>query len=125
LYGTYFGGGYPDKMVQGILGIQIVGILFSIFMIYYTFLQYKKKDITIKEYLVWVCLWIIFIVLTIFPNIIRPIVKPIGFARIFDFFIVAGFMFIIGSIFYIYLLVRSNQKRLEDIVRKVAIDKKK
>ena len=41
-----------------------------------------------------------------------------------DFFIVVGFMFMIASIFYTYLVVRKNQKRIEDIVRKVAFEKK-
>jgi len=111
-------------MISGILGIQILGTLFAIFMIYYTFLHYKRKELTIKEYLFWIVLWLVFIVLTLFPHILQPILKPIGFARALDFFIVAGFLFLIGSMFYIYLLVRGNQKRLEEIVRKLAFEKK-
>ena len=111
-------------MASGILGIQILGILFGIFMIYYVFLHHKRKELTIREYLFWVSLWVLFIILTLFPLLLKPLVKPIGFARTMDFFIVAGFMFLIGSLFYIYLLVRGNQKRLEEIVRKIAFEKK-
>ena len=112
-------------MTAGILGIQILGILFAIFMLYYTFLHHKRKELTIKEYLFWIFLWGIFIVLTLFPWLLKPLVKSIGFARTMDFFIVAGFMFLIGSLFYVYLLVRGNQKRIEEVVRKVAIEKEK
>ena len=111
-------------MIPGILGIQILGILFGLFMIYYVFLHYKRKELTIKEYLFWIILWVLFIILTLFPWILKPLVQSIGFARTMDFFIVAGFMFLIGSLFYIYLLVRGNQKKLEDIVRKIAFEKK-
>lgn len=111
-------------MTAGILGIQILGILFGLFMIYYVFLHRKRKELTIKEYSFWVILWILFIILTLFPGLLKPLVKSIGFARTMDFFIVAGFMFLIGSLFYIYLLVRGNQKRLEEIVRKIALEKK-
>ena len=111
-------------MAPDILGIQIFGVLFGIFMMYYTFLHHKRKELTIKEYLSWVILWVVFIVLTLFPQLLSPFVKSIGFARTMDFFIVVGFMFLFGSIFYIYLLVRGNQKRLEEIVRKIAIEKK-
>lgn len=111
-------------MTPGILGIQILGILFGVFMLYYVFLHYKRKELTIKEYSFWVILWILFIILTLFPWLLKPLVKSIGFARTMDFFIVAGFMFMIGSLFYIYLLVRGNQKRLEEIVRKIAFEKK-
>lgn len=111
-------------MTVGILGIQILGILFGLFMIYYVFLHRKRKELTIREYSFWIFLWILFIILTLFPWLLNPIVQSVGFARTMDFFIVAGFMFLIGSLFYIYLLVRGNQKKLEDIVRKVAFEKK-
>jgi hypothetical protein len=32
-------------------------------------------------------------------------------------------MFLIGAVFYTYTIVRKNQKKLESIVRKVAIEK--
>lgn len=111
-------------MAPDILGIQILGSLFGIFMIYYVFLHYKRKELTIREYLFWIGLWVLFIILTLFPWLLSPIVRSIGFARTMDFFIVAGFMFLIGSLFYIYLIVRSNQKKLEEIVRKIAFEKK-
>ncbi len=111
-------------MTPGLLGIQILGLFFGLFMMYYVFLHHKRKELTIKEYLFWISLWILFIILTLFPTLLRPFVKSIGFARTMDFFIVAGFLFLIVSLFYIYLLVRGNQKRLENIVRKMAIEKK-
>lgn len=109
--------------MASILGIQILGILFAIFMLYYTFLQKKRKDFTTKEYSFWVILWTIFLIVTIFPGLLDPIVKSLSLARTMDFFIILGFMFLIGSIFYTYTLVRKNQKKLEEIVRKVAMKK--
>ena len=51
-----------------LLGIQILGSLFGIFMLYYTFLHYKRKDITSKEGSFWIGLWGLFIIVTIFPG---------------------------------------------------------
>ena len=107
-----------------ILGIQLFGFLFGLFMMYYVFLHHKRKELTIKEYTFWIFLWVLFIILTLFPWLLDPFVTSIGFARTMDFFIVAGFLFLIGSLFYIYLLVRSNQKKLERIVRRMAFQKK-
>jgi hypothetical protein len=112
-----------NTIMASILGIQIVGLLFGVFMMYYTFLHHKRKELTIKEYSFWIILWIVFIIVALFPQILDPLVRSLSLARTLDFFIILGFMFLIGSIFYIYLIVRKNQKRLEDIVRKVAIDK--
>lgn len=108
-----------------VLGIQIAGLLFGLFIIYYSFLNYKRKEFTIKEFSFWLALWTVFIVLSIFPFILDPILKPLGFFRAFDFFIMSGFLFLIAAIFYTYTVTRKNQKRLETVVREMAIKKRK
>lgn len=109
--------------MASIIGIQIVGFLFGIFMLYYTFLQRKRKTFTSKEYSFWMILWTMFLIITIFPTLLDPVVKSLNLARRMDFFIILGFMFVIGSIFYTYILVRRNQKQIEEIVRKIAMKK--
>ena len=107
-----------------ILGIQILGILFGFFMMYYTFLQYKRKEFTIKEYSFWFIFWSVFVVITLFPQILDPVLTTLNIARALDFFIIAGFLFLILVTFYTYTLVRKNQKKLEEVVRNVAIKRK-
>lgn len=107
-----------------ILGIQIIGILFGFFMMYYTFLHYKRKEFTMKEYAFWLVLWAIFIIVTLFPGILDPILKSLSIARALDFFIIIGFLFLIGVIFYTYTIVRKSQKKIEEIVRNIAVKKK-
>ena len=111
-------------MAAKLLGIQIIGILFGFFMMYYTFLYYKRKEFTIKEYGFWLILWASFIILALFPGILDPLLKSIGIIRAMDFFVIAGFMLIIGMVFYTYTLVRKNQKKLEEMVRNIAMKRK-
>ena len=108
-----------------ILGIQILGVLFALFMIYLTFLHGKRKEFTSKEGLVWMLLWVVFIFITLSPSSLDFITKGIfNLKRPLDFFIIVGFLFLIGTVFYTYGIVRRNQKRIEEIVRKVALKKK-
>ena len=107
-----------------VLGIQIVGFLFGLFIMYLTFLNYKRKEFTTKEFIFWIFLWVIFIVLTLFPFLLNPIVKSFGFFRALDVLIVSGFLFLIAAIFYTYTIVRKNQRQLEKLVREIAIKKK-
>ncbi|MBW2976417.1 DUF2304 domain-containing protein [Candidatus Woesearchaeota archaeon] len=104
-----------------ILGIQILGILFGFFMMYYTFLQYKRKEFTTKEYSFWFTFWGAFVVFTLFPQILDPMLATLNIARALDFFIIAGFLFLTFVIFYTYTLMRKNQRKLEEIVRKIAL----
>jgi hypothetical protein len=107
-----------------ILGIQIIGILFGFFMMYYTFLQHKRKEFTIREYSFWFLFWAAFVLITLFPQILDPLLETLNLARALDFFIIAGFLFLIFVIMYTYIIVRKNQRKLEEIVRSVALRKK-
>ncbi len=108
-----------------VLGIQILGILFGLFMIYITFISGKRREFTTKEGGFWIFVWVIFIFIALFPNSLDFIVRGVlKLQRPLDFFIIAGFMFMIGSIFYTYTIVRKNQKKLEEIVRNMAYRKK-
>ncbi len=108
-----------------ILGIQVGGSLFGLFMIYYSFLNYKRREFTAKETSFWIALWSLFIIIALFPFILDPILKPLGFFRAFDFLIMTGFLFLIAAIFYTYTITRKNQKQVETIVRNLAIKKGK
>ena len=107
-----------------ILGIQILGLLFGFFMMYYTFLQYKRREFTIKEYGFWFVFWAAFVVITLFPQILDPLLSTLNIARALDFFIIAGFLFMIFVLFYTYTIVRKNQKKLEEVVRSIAMKRK-
>ena len=110
--------------MANILGIQILGLLFGFFMMYYTFLQYKRKEFTIKEYIFWFVFWAVFVAITLFPQVLDPVLSTLNIARALDFFIIAGFLFLIFAIFYTYVQLRKTQKKLEDLVRNIALNKK-
>lgn len=108
-----------------ILGIQILGLIFGLFMLYLTFLHFKRKEFTIIEYIIWGLTWTAFIIVVTIPKILDPITQTLNISRIMDLLIIFGFMFIISTIFYIYGLIRKIQKKQEEIVREVAIQRKK
>ena len=107
-----------------ILGIQIIGALFGLFMVYYTFLHYKRKEFTVKEFSFWVFLWALFIIVSLAPSLLDPFVKSLELARAMDLLVILGFMFLIGALPYTYILVRNLQKKMEEVVRKIALEKK-
>ena len=110
--------------MANILGIQILGILFGFFMMYYTFLQHKRKEFTIKEYSFWFFFWGVFVIITLLPQILDPLLSTLNIARTLDFFIIAGFLFTIFVVFYTYTIVRKNQRNLEEVVRNIALKRK-
>jgi hypothetical protein len=108
-----------------VLGIQIAGSLFALFMIYYSFINFKKNDFTAKEFSFWFFVWLVFILISLFPNVLDPIVVSLNIARTLDLFIIAGVLVLLGVMFYTYDLTRKTQNKLETLVRKLAIEKKR
>ncbi len=106
-----------------VLGIQVFGIVFGAFMLYMSFLQWKKRQFTLNEFLFWGSFAVAFSALSLFPDVINPITAALKLERKLDLFIILGFMFLIAATFYSYRIVRQTQKQLEDLVRQIALER--
>jgi len=97
---------------------KIIGITFSLFMAYATFLNYKKKEFNKIQFLFWEAVWGFILFVAFFTNLMTEAVQAIGFMRVMDFLTVAGFIVIILLSFYNYSSVSKMKKQLEINVRK-------
>ncbi len=107
------------------LWIQLLGILFSVAMMYFTFVKYKRKEINRGEFATWFVGWILLLALAISPALLDPIIGRLNFYRRLDFFVVIGFFTILGLSFYTYSLVTKMERKLEQFVRHQAIEEAK
>lgn len=108
-----------------LLGVQILGVLFALFMLYLTFVHKNRKELGSKEYYLWIVLWICAIIATLFPNILEPFTRTLRLTRNMDLIIIFGFIFMIGLTFSNYIQQRKTQKKVEALVRNVAIEENK
>jgi len=77
-----------------------------------------------RESVFWFGAWMCFLLLMIFPTSLDFFIRDIlDLGRRLDFFIVIGFMFLIGVVFHTYTIVRKSQNRIDKLVRKMAIEK--
>ncbi len=108
-----------------VLGVQLFGILFGIAMIYFAFLYYKRKDLTINDFIIWLVVWVLFIIAVSFPQRLDVLMDTLGIITAMQFFSVVGIIFLSGVVFYLYTRVRKNQRRLARIVKDVALKEMK
>jgi len=109
-------------MTTTLLGIQIVGVLFGLMMIYVSFMHNKRNEFTSKETFFWMLIWTTFIFVTLVPRSLDFIAKGVlNMGRTMDFLIISGFIMTTGLLYYIYGLTRSTQRKLEEVVRKTAL----
>jgi len=105
------------------LGIQVFGLVFSAFMLYLSFLYYKKKEFTFAEWGFWALFAILFAAVSVFPQVLDPVVRSLNLGRKLDLFIILGFMFLIAVTFYTYRVTRHTDKRVESLVRNIALER--
>ena len=105
--------------------IQFLGIIFGIAMMYFTFLKYKRREITGGEMVIWFFGWIVLVAVALFPFALDSIIAPLHFYRRLDFFVILGFFVLLGLAFFNYSSVKKMERKLEQFVRQEALSKVK
>lgn len=111
-----------------ILGLQITGIMFALLMIYFALLHYKKQHLSGIEIASWLLIWMLVILVVLFPDIVRVYAMSFSVSRVLDLLIAGAFIVMFVMVASAYVRVSELEKRLEDLVRKLALkenDKKK
>lgn len=105
---------------------QVVAIIFGIVFIYLTYLNVKRNEMNTFESYMWYLLWIGMVLASIFLNKVSYFANEIlNFSRTLDFFIIIAFLAIFGIVFYIFIVTKKTQNKVEALVRNLALKEKK
>ncbi|MEX0895736.1 MAG: DUF2304 domain-containing protein [Patescibacteria group bacterium] len=104
---------------------QVTAMLFALFMLYVVFLHQKRKVLGSTEASFWYSLWALFIILSLFPDLLEGITHLLSFERVFDVLVVSGMMVLTVIIFLTYFNQKSATKRFEESIRKIALEEKR
>lgn len=103
------------------IGIQLVAILFVMWMTYFSYLHFRRGEFSIYEYTFWQILWIGLVIVVIYPHSVNFILNAFSISRTFDFVVIVGIMVLFGITFRNYVLMRRMERRFEDYVRQDAL----
>jgi len=90
-------------------------------MIYFTYLNYKRKEISKINFFFWSTLWIAGFFLIVFHKSINKILPEIQIVRVMDLYMILSFLVLFSLIFYIFKIVKRNEKKIEEIARSLAL----
>ena len=79
-------------MVEALLGIQIIALCFAGFMLYVSFLHFKRKNISSVEFVFWLAVWSSFIFFALFPRVLDPVLAQLFIIRAMDLLMIVAFM---------------------------------
>lgn len=107
-------------MVETFLGIQIISLLFAIYMAYMAFIHWKTKNIKTTEFIFWLILWLTFIGFAMYPRLMDPILARLFIARRLDLLMFVAFMILAYLGFQNHIGIKNLQHQVEQLVRKNA-----
>ncbi len=105
--------------------LQILGLAYLTLMLYLTFLYYKKNNYTLRNFLFWVTVWLMGALMLLMPETTSLVTQKLKVARVIDFYLILGIMFFSIICFLSYNQVKRNEQKIEELVRKIALEKKK
>jgi hypothetical protein len=103
------------------LQLQIVCLLFALAMIYWTWTSYRRRTLRLGELALWVAVWSGFSLAVLLPQSVAIFVQRLHVNRVMDLFMILGFMLVWVVLFLNHLELRRMQKRLQDLVRELAL----
>jgi hypothetical protein len=111
--------------MQGFFGLQIIALLFALVISYFTYLNYRRREFTVREFLSWELLWIGFAFVTIFPATFNLVSQRFGAIRPLDLFTILGFVVTLSISFYTYSNLDRLRKKMEKAFRDMALEEMK
>ena len=105
--------------------IQFLGVVFGTSMMYFTYVKFKKKELSKTELYVWFSGWTIMVLLAVRPSTLDFAIEGLHFYRRLDFFVVVGFFVLLGLGFYNYSVSKKMERKMEVLVRKEAMKEEK
>ncbi|GIK83883.1 MAG: hypothetical protein BroJett025_05050 [Patescibacteria group bacterium] len=104
---------------------QIGATLFALFMMYVVSIHKNKSKLSLIEMSFWYSMWGLFVIIALFPDLLTGITQRLSFQRVFDLLLVLALMVLTVLVVLSYFMQKENQKKLEEFVRKQAIDERK
>jgi hypothetical protein len=104
--------------------IQVLGIAYLLIMLYLTFLYYKRNQYTLRNFLFWIGVWVLGVLLLLVPKTTSLLTQQLNVPRVIDFYLILGLMFFSVICFLSYAQVKRNEQKVEELVRKLALRKK-
>lgn len=101
--------------------LQLLSLLFGLFMIYWSFFIYKKKVVNLTELIFWAITWSIFILIALFPITTKFFLETFRINRTMDLVMILAFMVLWITSYANYLENKKLKKKLQDLVREIAI----
>lgn len=104
---------------------QVIAIILGLIAILYSIIRFRDGKMSIGMLLLWILIWLIIIIISLYPNDTNYLASYTGIGRGLDFVLILGILVCFYLIFKMYNKIENIEEELTDLVREIAIQNKK
>jgi hypothetical protein len=104
---------------------QVIAIILGLIAILYSIIRFRDGKMSIGMLLLWILIWLIIIIISMYPNDTNYLASYTGIGRGLDFVLILGILVCFYLIFKMYNKIENIEEELTDLVREIAIQNKK
>jgi hypothetical protein len=107
-----------------ILLYQIIAVILGVLAVIMSVLRFRDGKMSLGMIIVWMLIWVIVIVIALFPNSTNYLAIVTGIGRGLDFALILGLLLSFYLIFKMYNKIENIEEELTDLVRELALQRK-
>lgn len=104
--------------------IQVILIIFILYVILKVALRYKDKVISLQEFILWTIFWFMVAFVVILPETTSLVANLVGVGRGVDLVIYVSVLILFYLAFRILVRLDKIEKQITKVVRKISLDQK-
>jgi len=101
--------------------IQIILILIIAIIIFRLVAKLKSREVSVKQFIGWLVIWLVAIVIVIWPELTVLVANSVGVGRGSDLVIYLAIIFLFYTIFRLLMRIEKMEKNLTKLVQNDAI----
>jgi hypothetical protein len=102
--------------------IQILLLIAIAYIILKTAQKYRISAITVREFFLWICFWLIGALVVLFPKATDSAAQFLGIARGADLIVYIGIIILFAGLFFLLVRLERLERDVTKIVRKMALE---
>ena len=104
--------------------IQILALIFAVFALFKILLQVKNREINIEAAIFWIFIWVLVILMVVFPQTMSHLATLTGVGRGVDVVIYIAIIVLFYLHYRLYMKIENIEREITLLVREIALMKR-